>query len=90
MLWFGNDVDQSSLAPDIVVASQVYDWTYAIKGMMADIANGKLGADVFTLTLENGGLKMVYNPGLHGARRCKGPGDQTIQGIIDGSIKTGM
>ena len=88
-LWFGNDVDQSSLAPKNVVASQVYDWTYAIKGMMKDIASGKRGGSVYKLTLENGGLKMVYNPEYPSPADVKALGDATVKGIIDGSIKTG-
>lgn len=87
-LWFGNDVDQSSLAPANVVASQVYDWTFALKGIMQGIANGKRGADVFTLTLKNGGLKMVYNPGFQLPADAKTLGDKTIAGIVDGSIVT--
>lgn len=90
VLWFGNDVDQSSLAPTVVVGSQVYDWTIAIKGMMTDIQNGKLGADVFTLTLKNGGLKMVYNPAYKMPDDVKALADKTVKGIIDGSITTGV
>ncbi len=87
-LWFGNDVDQASLAPNNVVASQVYDWTYALKGMMDDISKGKLGTSVYTLTLKNGGLKMVNNPQYKLPDEVKALQDKTIQGIIDGSIKT--
>ncbi|MFN8497090.1 MAG: BMP family protein, partial [Anaerolineae bacterium] len=87
-LWFGNDVDQASLAPNNVVASQVYDWTYALKGMMDDISKGKLGTSVYTLTLKNGGLKMVNNPQFNLPPEVKALADKTIQGIIDGSIKT--
>ncbi|MFN8482437.1 MAG: BMP family protein [Anaerolineae bacterium] len=87
-LWFGNDVDQASLAPNNVVASQVYDWTYALKGMMDDISKGKLGTSVYTLTLKNGGLKMVNNPQFNLPPEVKALADKTIAGIIDGSIKT--
>lgn len=90
VLWFGNDVDQSSLAPNIVVSSQVYDWTLAIKGMMDDMSKGKMGGDVFTLTLENAGLKMVNNPAFKLPDDVKALQDKTIKGIIDGSIKTGV
>jgi basic membrane protein A len=89
-LWFGNDVDQSSLAPENVVSSQVYDWTIALKGIMDDINKGKLGADIFTLTLKNGGLKMVNNPAFKLPDEVKALEDKTIQGLIDGSIKTGV
>lgn len=89
-LWFGNDVDQSSLAPNAVVASQVYDWTYALKGMMDDISKGKRGGNVFTLTLKNGGLKMVNNPAFKLPDDVKALAEKTIQGLMDGSIKTGV
>lgn len=89
-LWFGNDVDQSSLAPNTVVSSQVYDWTYALKGMMDDISKGKRGGNVFTLTLKNGGLKMVNNPAFKLPDDVKALAEKTIQGLIDGSIKTGV
>ncbi|MEZ4632496.1 MAG: hypothetical protein R2880_17590 [Deinococcales bacterium] len=35
--------DQSGLAPEIVIASQVYDWTVVLKDILANIAEGKLG-----------------------------------------------
>src|SRR5204863_8097943 len=42
-LWFGNQSDQATLAPEIVVASQVYDWTIALKDMMGKIKGGTRG-----------------------------------------------
>ena len=32
VLWFGTQSDQASLAPTLVVASQVYDWTGILEG----------------------------------------------------------
>lgn len=89
-LWFGNQSDQASLAPNIVVASQVYDWTIALNGMLNDIHNGKLGDDVFTMTFKNGGLKMVYNPGYNMPADVKTLADKTVQGLSDASIQTGV
>src|SRR5512137_1652642 len=43
VLWFGTQADQASLAPKLVVASQVYDWTGMLKKMIADRKSGKLG-----------------------------------------------
>ena len=37
VLWFGTQQDQASLAPELVVASQVYDWTGMIKEIIANI-----------------------------------------------------
>ena len=89
-LWFGNDVDQSSLAPSNVVASQVYDWSIALHGMIDDINSAKYGGDIFTLTLKNGGLKMVYSPGYKLPDDGKALADKTVQGLVDGSILTGV
>jgi basic membrane protein A len=86
VLWLGTQSDQSSLAPDIVVANQVYDWTGSIKDMIAKIQAGELGGTVYTLTLENGGLKIVFNDGYATPDEVKAAADEAIQGIIDGSI----
>src|SRR5512136_131055 len=61
VLWFGTQADQASLAANLVVASQVYDWTGIVKEMIASRATGTLGGKTYTLKLENGGLKIVYN-----------------------------
>ncbi len=86
VLWFGTQSEQSSLAPDLVVASQVYDWTAMLKDMISKHQAGTLGGSVYTLTLANGGLKIVYNPGYDLAAEVKAAGDAAIQGIQDGSI----
>ncbi len=89
-LWFGNQSDQASLAPSVVVASQVYDWSGAIKDMIASIQGGTMGTKVYTMTLQNGGLKMVYNPSYNLPADVKALGDKTVQGLSDGSIQTGV
>lgn len=86
VLWLGTQSDQSSLAPDIVVANQVYDWTGSIKDMISKIQSGELGGTVYTLTLENGGLKIVFNDGYATPDEVKAAADEATQGIIDGSI----
>lgn len=87
VLWFGTQADQSSLAPNLVVASQVYDWTGMIKDMISKRNAGTLGGQVYTLKLENGGLKLVYNPGYSLPADVKAAGDAAIEGIKNGSIK---
>jgi basic membrane protein A and related proteins len=90
VLWFGNDSDESSLAPNIVVGNQIYDWTIALDDMMTSINGGTLGNKVYILTLKNGGLKMLYNPSYNLPADVKALADTTVQGLIDGSIKTGV
>lgn len=89
-LWFGNQSSQTSLAPEIVVANQVYDWTGALKDMIAKTKSGTRGGEVYTMTLKNGGLKIEFNPAFNLPADVKDLAEKTIAGLKDGSIKTGV
>jgi len=82
VLWFGTQASQTSLAPDFVVANQVYHWEVLFKEMVAMIAEGTYGGQAFALTLANGGQEMEYN----GNFAIPEVAEATVQGIIDGSI----
>jgi basic membrane protein A len=84
VLWFGTQADQAPLAPAIVVASQVYDWTGMLKDIIAKHKTGVLGGITYTLTLANGGLKVAYNPAYKLPAAVKAAGDAAIKGIADG------
>jgi basic membrane protein A len=88
--WFGTQSDQTSLAPDIVVASQVYDWTVALKQILTQIHEGQLGGTSYAITLANGGLKIAFNPGYSVAQDVLARVEETIAGISDGSITIEM
>ena len=87
VLWFGTQSDQASLAPNLVVTSQVYDWTAMLKDMISKHEAGTLGGSVYTLTLANSGLKITYNSGYALPADVKAAGDTAIQGIQSGTIK---
>lgn len=87
VLWFGTQSDQASLAPNLVVACQQYDWTSMLKEMIKNHREGKLGGVKYVLQLKNGGLKIVYNAGFKLADDVKKAGDAAIEGIKGGSIK---
>jgi len=87
VLWFGTQSDQSSLAPNIVVANQVYVWDNVIKQMMDLISKGTLGGQAFSINLQNGGEVVQYNPDYQLPADVKQAADDTIKGISDGSIK---
>src|SRR5512136_777705 len=87
VLWFGTQSDQASLAPSLVVASQVYDWTGILKDLIGKIKGGKLGGDTYTLHLNNDGLKMAFNSGYTLPADAKAAADAAVKGINDGSIK---
>ena len=89
VLWYGTQSSQTSLAPDIVVANQVYDWTVVFDEMIKNVKAGKMGGEAFALTLANGGLLMEYNPDFDLPADVKSLADETVQGFIDGSIVVG-
>ena len=86
-LWFGTQSNQASLAPSIVVASQVYHWEVMLKEMISLIQGGTLGGKTFSANLANGGEVIEYNPGYSLPADVKAAGDAAIKGITDGSIK---
>lgn len=87
VLWFGTQADQASLAPALVVASQVYDWTGMLKDILAKRKAGVLGGVAYTLTLENAGLKIAYNPGYKLPAAVKSAGMSAARGIAKKTIK---
>lgn len=87
--WFGTQSSQTSLAPSVVVASQVYDWTGVLKDIINKLKGGKLGGEAFALTLANKGLVIDFNPEVQVPADVKTLADKTIAGIVDGSIVVG-
>jgi basic membrane protein A len=87
--WFGTQANQTSLAPSVVVSSQVYHWEVVLKPMIDAIKGGKLGGTTYTIDLANGGEVIEYNPAYTVPADVKSAGDTAAAGIADGSIKTG-
>lgn len=89
LLWFGTQANQTSLAPEIVVASQVYHWEVVLRDMIEKIQSGTLGGEIYEINLDNGGLVIEYNDAFDLPADVQQAADDTIAGIIDGSISTG-
>ena len=89
ILWFGTQANQASLAPDIVVASQVYHWEVILRDIIANVQSGTLGGEIYVINLENGGEVIEYNDGYDLPADVRQIAEDTIAGIIDGSITTG-
>jgi len=85
-LWFGTQWDQTALAPTVVVASQVYDWSSVIRDRVSSRNSGVLGNKAYTLTFKNKGLVIKYNPAITVPTDAKAAADAAISGIMDGSI----
>lgn len=87
VLWFGTQHNQATLAPQIVVASQQYDWTGVLKQIINQRKAGKLGGQSYIASLNNGGLKIVYNPNYKLAPAVKAAADKVIKDISSGALQ---
>ena len=84
--WFGTQADQATFSPKTVVASQVYHWEVILKQIIAKRAAGVLGGESFRASLENGGQVIHFNDEAGIPAEVKAKAEETIKGIIDGSI----
>ena len=89
ILWFGTQANQSSLG-DIVVASQVYHWEVVLDDIIANVQSGKLGGEIYEINLANEGEVIEYNPAYSLPDDVRQKAEDTIAGIADGSMSTGM
>ena len=88
--WFGTQSNQTPLAPDLTVASQVYHWEVVLEDIIEAIDSGTLGGETYTLTFENEGLEMEYNDAYDLPDDVRTTADATVAGIVDGSVTTGV
>jgi basic membrane protein A len=86
VLWFGTQASQTGLAPEIVVANLIYDWSPMLKEIIDQRAQGVYGGKAYVINLENNGQIMEYNPDFDLPADVKQLAEDTIQGIKDGSI----
>ncbi len=82
--WFGTQSDQTSIAPDIVVASQVYHWDVILEEMIAKVKDGTLGGETFAITFANEGLVMEYNDGFDLSDDIRKLGDDAVEELKSG------
>jgi basic membrane protein A len=86
VLWFGTQASQTGLAPDVVVANQIYDWTVVLNDIIDQMDKEIYGGKAYVITLENGGQVIEYNPDYDLPADVKQLAEDTIDGIKDGSI----
>jgi basic membrane protein A len=85
-LWFGTQSSQTSLAPSIVVANQVYRWEIVLREMISLIEDETYGGQSFLITLENDGLEIEFNDAFDLPADVKDAAEAAIDGIVSGSI----
>ena len=88
--WFATNSNQTQLAPDVVVASQVYKWDVVLKQLFDKVKSGSYGGQTYTINLANGGEVIEFNDAYKLPADVKAAGVKAIAGITDGSIKTGV
>jgi len=88
--WFATQANQAELAPEIVVASQVYKWDVILKKIIDDLDKGVMGGKKYQINLNNGGIVIEFNDRFKLDPKIKELGLKTIAGVKDGSIKTGL
>jgi basic membrane lipoprotein Med (substrate-binding protein (PBP1-ABC) superfamily) len=86
VLWFGTQSNQTTLAPEIVVASQVYHFEVVLSEIVNLVKGGTLGGQSFAVDLANDGEVVEFNPGYTLPADVTALAEQTVQGIKDGSI----
>ena len=85
-LWFGTQADQTSLAPNVVVASQVYRWEVTLRPIIADIDSGQAAGRGLVADIANGGLVLVYNPDFNLPAEVRQEADDLTSQIGTGSL----
>lgn len=90
VLWFGTQSNQTSLAPKIVVANQVYHWEIVLMEIISQIQVGTLGGTSFTINLANGGEIIEYNPDYALPAKIKALAETTVRRIVNGTITIGL
>ena len=83
VLWFGTQANQTDLAPEIVVASQVYHWEHMLEEMVGNVKDGKLGGELYKITFANDGLVIEYNDAFDLPDDVKKLGDDAVQVFKD-------
>lgn len=85
-LWFGTQSNQTTLSPEIVVSSQVYNWVDVLNAIIADVEAGEINGVSFALTLENDGLLIEFNEDFELDEDVQAAAEEVMQAIIDGDI----
>ena len=87
--WLSTDMDQSMVAPDSVLASQVYNWEKVLTKILDLRKKGTVGGQHLTLSFADGMLELKYNPKLEGKipQEAKAAVEKAKKDIAAGTLK---
>jgi basic membrane protein A and related proteins len=90
VLWFGTNSNQTELAPEVVVANQVYHWEVVLAELVAAIKGGDLGGETYDINLANGGELIEFNEDFDLPPDVRTLGDDLIAQFAAGDLETGV
>ncbi|MZP29221.1 BMP family ABC transporter substrate-binding protein [Heliobacterium undosum] len=87
--WLSTDMDQSSLAPETVLAAQAYNWEKVVTKMIELRKAGTLGGQHLTISFAEGNLDLKINPKLADKipADVKAAVDKAKDEIVKGALK---
>jgi basic membrane protein A and related proteins len=87
--WLSTDIDQSSIGPNTVLASQVYNWEKVVNKIIDLRKKGTIGGQVLTLSFADGTLELKYNPKLEAKvpKAVKDAVEKARKDIASGALK---
>jgi basic membrane protein A and related proteins len=90
VLWFGTQSNQNQLAPEVVVANQVYHWEVVLTDLIEGIGGGTLGGQTYDINLANEGLVIEFNEDYELAEDVRAAADDVIAQLSSGELETGV
>ena len=87
--WFGTQSNQTEVAPQIVVANQVYKWDVVLDDLVRDIQRGAYGGNSYEINFANGGLVIEYNDAYDLPAAARSAIEDAVAGFIAGTLSTG-
>ena len=88
--WFGTQSNQTEVASDIVVASQVYKWDVVLDDLVHDVQSSQISGDSYEINLANGGLVVEYNDAYDLSDEARAALDGAVEGLTNGTTTTGV
>jgi len=87
--WLSTDLDQSSIGPDTVLASQVYNWEKVVNKIIDTRKKGILGGQLLVLSFADGTLELKYNNRLANkiSKDVRDAVEKAKKDIMSGSLK---
>ncbi len=87
----GNVANQTSIAPEQVIANFVYDWSAVYTQMIDETAQGTFGNKYYWIEFANQGVSVVFNDALKDqiTPEVQAALDEAQQGFVDGTLDLG-